>query len=204
MMLALAEVLPLAQPATRWLAEGGGDSSVPEGIGLFVSPWSELILSAICLVIIAIAVAKFGVPRYLKVLDQRAEKIEGGLNRAEAAEAEIAEIRAGLTAEKEAARTEAARLRDEAKADAAAIVSEAHAKAKAETAAILAAAQRQIDSEKRSAEIALRQDVGSLATDLAERIVGEALRDTALSARVVDRFLAELDAAEASAPASKE
>jgi F-type H+-transporting ATPase subunit b len=32
-----------------------------------------------------------------------------------------------------------------------------------------------------------------MATELAERIVGEALKDEALSARVIDRFLAELD-----------
>ncbi|MCL1898227.1 MAG: F0F1 ATP synthase subunit B, partial [Micrococcales bacterium] len=86
------------------------------------------------------------------------------------------------------------RIREEAKSDAKAILSEAHSKAKADAAASLDAAQRQIASERRSAEISLRQDVGTLATELAERIVGEALQDAALSQRVVDRFLAELEA----------
>jgi len=200
-MFALAEALLGAGPTTQLLAEGGGHE-VPEGIGLFISPWNELILSAICLLIIALAVAKFGVPRYLKMLDKRADLIDGGLNRSKEAEEEIAQIRAGLEAEKEEARLEAARIRDEAKADASAIVAESHAKAKAEAAATLAAAQRQIESERRTAEVSLRQDVGSLATTLAEQIVGEALKDSALSARVVDRFLADLDAAQA--PAAKE
>ncbi|MCL1898892.1 MAG: hypothetical protein FWG16_08775, partial [Micrococcales bacterium] len=78
-------------------------SGVPEGLGLFLPPWPELILSLICLALIALVVAKYGVPRYLKMLDQRADLIEGGLKRAAEAEAEIARIRAGLGAEKEEA-----------------------------------------------------------------------------------------------------
>ena len=36
-------------------------------------------------------------------------------------------------------------------------------------------------------------EVGVLAAQLAERIVGESLADTALTQRTVDRFLSELD-----------
>ncbi|MDR0594717.1 MAG: F0F1 ATP synthase subunit B [Bifidobacteriaceae bacterium] len=171
-----------------WLAEA------PKGIWLFISPWDELILSALCLGVIAIAVGKYGVPRYLKVLDERAAVIEGGIKRAEEAEAEIARIRSGLEAEKESARLEAASIRDDAKADAGAIVAEAKTKAADEARRISDAAQRQIDSERKAAEVALRQDVGALAGELAERIVGEALKDSALAGRVIDRFLADLEA----------
>jgi F-type H+-transporting ATPase subunit b len=172
-----------------WLAEG-----TPEGIKLFLPPWSEVIISAVCLAVIAWAVAKYGVPRYLKVLDERAAAIEGGTARAQDAEDEIARIRAGLDAEKEAARLEAARLREEAKADAAAILAEAKAKASEDAARVQDAAQRQIDSERRAAEVSLRADLGELATGLAEKIVGEALKDSALAGRVIDRFLADLEA----------
>ena len=44
-----------------------------------------------------------------------------------------------------------------------------------------------------AAQISLRSDVGMLATELAEKIVGEQLKDTALTARVVDRFLDDLE-----------
>ena len=40
----------------------------------------------------------------------------------------------------------------------------------------------------------LRTEVGTLATSLAGKIVGEALNDDARSNRVVDRFLADLEA----------
>jgi F-type H+-transporting ATPase subunit b len=41
--------------------------------------------------------------------------------------------------------------------------------------------------------VSLRTEVGSLATTLASRIVGESLSDDARAARVVDRFLADLE-----------
>jgi F-type H+-transporting ATPase subunit b len=160
---------------------------------LFIPPWDEVIISAVILAVIAVAVAKYGVPRYLKVLDERAATIEGGIKRAQEAEAEIAQIRSGLDGEKEAARVEAARVREDAKADAAAIVAEAKTKAGDEARRIQEAAQRQIESERRAAEVSLRQDVGVLASDLAERIVGESLKDSALASRVIDRFLKDLE-----------
>jgi F-type H+-transporting ATPase subunit b len=172
----------------EWLAEG-----TPEGIFLFVPPLDELVQALIYLGIVAVFVAKFAVPKYLKVLDERADTIEGGIKRAQEAEQEIARIRAGLQGEKEEARLEAAQIREEARSDAAAIVAEAKAKAGDEARRIQEAASRQIQSERRSAEVSLRHDVGELATQLAERIVGESLKDSNLASRVIDRFLAELE-----------
>ena len=68
------------------------------------------------------------------------------------------------------------------------------ADAQTEAAGILEGAQRQILADKQAAQISLRTDVGMLASTLAERIVGEQLKDTALSERVIDRFLDELEA----------
>ena len=59
---------------------------------------------------------------------------------------------------------------------------------------ILEGAQRQILAEKQASEISLRSEVGLLASELAEKIIGEQLTDTALTSRVVDRFLDELEA----------
>ncbi|MDZ4090585.1 MAG: F0F1 ATP synthase subunit B, partial [Arthrobacter sp.] len=50
-----------------------------------------------------------------------------------------------------------------------------------------------IQSERQAAVVSLRTEVGTLATTLAGRIVGESLEDDARSARVVDRFLADLE-----------
>ncbi|MDR1151883.1 MAG: F0F1 ATP synthase subunit B [Bifidobacteriaceae bacterium] len=176
-------------------------SGAPEGIGLFIPPLYEVILSLLCLGVIAYVVVTKVVPTYLKVLDERTEKIEGGLRRA--AEAEITAERARAAAQIEAATLEAARARDEARDDAAAIVAEARRHANAEAERILGAAHAQIAADTKAAEVALRADVGALATGLAERIVGETLKDSAVASRVVDRFLDELAAAEAPAGGGK-
>ena len=42
--------------------------------------------------------------------------------------------------------------------------------------------------------VSLRTEVGTLATQLASKIVGESLNDDERSNRVVDRFLADLEA----------
>ena len=55
------------------------------------------------------------------------------------------------------------------------------------------AAQAQIQAERQQALTALRAEVGTLATELASRIVGESLTDEARQSRMVDRFLDELE-----------
>ena len=59
--------------------------------------------------------------------------------------------------------------------------------------AIIAAGHAQIEADRKQRAASLRQDVGRLATDLAGRIVGESLEDSARQSRVVDRFLDELE-----------
>ena len=72
--------------------------------------------------------------------------------------------------------------------------------AQAEAARITEAASRHIATERAAAAISLRQDVGTLATQLAERIVGEQLTNEELSQRVIDRFMSDVEADLASTP----
>ena len=46
----------------------------------------------------------------------------------------------------------------------------------------------------------MRAEVGTLALDLSSGVIGESLKDDAKAAGIVDRFLADLEASEASAP----
>jgi F-type H+-transporting ATPase subunit b len=71
--------------------------------------------------------------------------------------------------------------------------------AKAEAARISEQAQAQIAAERQAAVTSLRSEVGTLATELAGKIVGESLNDDARAARVVDRFLADLETQSAGA-----
>ncbi|UFU02135.1 F0F1 ATP synthase subunit B [Ruania suaedae] len=153
----------------------------------------DIIWSLVVTVIIAFFFFRYLLPKLNAILDERAAKIEGGLQLAEQAKAEAAESRAEVERELVAARKQAAGIREEATADGAQIVAEAKSKAQAEANRIAENAQRQIEAERQSAIVSLRSEVGELATELASRIVGESLADDARQSRVIDRFLAELD-----------
>ncbi len=170
-----------------------GESEVPEGIWLFIPPLSELIGSIVVLAIIAWVFLRKVLPVFTRILDERTARIEGGMAKAEAAQEEAASALAEYHQQLAEARAEAARIREDARAEGAAIVAELRAKASEEASRIAENAQRQIEAERQQAAVALRAEVGALATELASRIVGEALADEARQSRVIDRFLDELE-----------
>lgn len=153
----------------------------------------DILWSVVVFALIAIAFRVWILPKLNKVLDERAETIEGGIARAEAAQAEAAAALKEYTAQLTMARAEAARLRDDARTEAAQILKEARASAVTEVEHLTAVAIRQIEAGRQQTIIALRSDVGALATELAGRIVGEALADGTRQQRVIDAFLDELE-----------
>jgi len=165
-----------------------------EGIQLLLPASYDLLWSTIVLVVIAVAFYKYVLPKFQAVLDERTEKIEGGLALAETAQAEAAAQLAEYQQLLADARAEAARIREDARAEGGAILAESRARAQEEAARIAETAQRQIDAERQQAAVSLRADVGTLATQLASKIVGESLEDEARRSRVVDRFLDDLEA----------
>jgi F-type H+-transporting ATPase subunit b len=166
-----------------------------QGIDLFIPAWYDIIWSSVVLAIIAVVFYKAVLPRFQAVLDERTAKIEGGLAKAESAQAEAAAALAEYHQQLQEARTEAARIREEARAEGSAIVADLRTKASDDAARIVETAHRQIEAERQQAAVSLRNDVGLLATELASKIVGESLADSARQSRVVDRFLDELEAA---------
>ena len=100
------------------------------------------------------------------------------------------------------ARHEAARIREEAREQGAAIVAELREQAQTEANRIVEHAHVQIQAERQQALTSLRVEVGTLATTLAGRIVGESLEDDERSRRVVERFLADLETLETSTAAA--
>jgi len=155
--------------------------------------WPEFIIGTILFVLVFGALAKFLLPRAQQMLSERTELIEGGLARSEEAQAEAKQLLDQYQQQLAEARHEAARLREEAREQGAQIIAEMREQAQAEARRITEAAQAQIQAERQQALTALRTEVGTLATDLASRIVGESLTDEARQSRMVDRFLDELE-----------
>jgi F-type H+-transporting ATPase subunit b len=182
----------LATAALNVAAETGEE---PQGIDLFLPAPYDILWSSVVLLVIAVVFYKAILPKFQAVLDERTAKIEGGLAKAESAQAEAAAALAEYHQQLQEARAEAAKIREEARAEGGAIVADLRTKASDDAARIVETAHRQIEAERQQAAISLRNDVGLLATELASKIVGESLADSARQSRVVDRFLDELEAA---------
>ncbi|SDZ77127.1 F-type H+-transporting ATPase subunit b [Bowdeniella nasicola] len=165
-------------------------AGVPSNV--LIPPLYDIFWAAVCVGIIAIVFWK-SLPKIYAILDERAEKIEGGLKHAENVQAEADELRAELNQRLAEARKDAARIREEASEEGREIVAAARKEAQSEVERMHEVAKRQIEAERQAAQIALRADVGMLATELASKIVGESLTDQALQSRVIDRFLDDLE-----------
>ena len=168
----------------------------PQGIELFLPAGYDLFWSSVVIVIIAAVFYKMVLPRMNAVLDERASLIEGGIAKAEAAQKQADEALAQQQQLLAEARSDAAKVREEARAEGTAIIKELKVKASEEAERISETAHRQIEAERQAAAVSLRTEVGALATDLASKIVGESLEDSARQSRVVDRFLDELEASQ--------
>lgn len=154
---------------------------------------SEIVVGVIAFGILLFLVAKKVVPRFESIYNERTAAIEGGIAKAERAQAEAARALSQYQAQLADARGEAQMIREEARVQGAAIIEEMRTRAQEEAARITETAQATIEAERQQAIIKLRVEVGTLATELASKIVGEALEDQVRQSRIIDRFLSDLE-----------
>jgi F-type H+-transporting ATPase subunit b len=154
---------------------------------------TELIIGSIAFLIVFGVLYKRLYPRIQQTLAERTDQIEGGLQRAEEAQAEADQRLEQYKEQLAEARQEASRLREKAKEEGAQIKAEMREQAQAEARRLVDAAHAQIDADRHQAIQMLRAEVGTLAVDLAGRVVGEALEDEARQRRVVERFMEDLE-----------
>lgn len=171
-------------------AEGASETS---GLDVVVPPLYEVFYSTLIALLLLLVIGKFALPKIYAMLDDRADQIKAGLNAADDAKAHLASAERERTDVLREANAEAQKVRAQATEDAKRIVAQARADAQEEAQRVTEAAQRQILADRQAAQISLKTDVGLMATELAEKIVGEHLKDTALTERVVDRFIADLE-----------
>lgn len=164
----------------------------------------DLVWGAVCFVVLLAFFWWKVLPTVKKGLDARAEAIEGGIKKAENAQAEAAAALQQYNEQLAEARAEAGRIREAARADGVKILNDLKTQASIEAARITANASAQIEAERQSALVSLRAEVGSLAIDLASGVIGESLTDDKRSAALVDRFLADLEAADVTSAGANE
>jgi F-type H+-transporting ATPase subunit b len=154
---------------------------------------AEIIVGLVAFVLLFLFLRAKVFPVFERIYQERTEAIEGGISRAEQAQAEAQAALEQYRSQLAEARTEAARIREEAAEQGRAIIEEMRRQAQEEAARITARADQEIAATRQQTVTELRSEIGRLATDLAGRLVGESLESDVARRRTVDRFLAELD-----------
>jgi F-type H+-transporting ATPase subunit b len=163
--------------------------------------WSEFVLVLIIFAILFFLVRKYVVPNFEKNFETRHDAIEGGLERAEKAQAEAQATLEKYKQQLAEARAEAAQIRENARADAQRTLEELRIQAQEESARIVARGEEQLASQRQSVVRELRSEIGTLAVELSEKIVQQRLSDDAQVSATVDAFLAGLEATDQAAQA---
>ncbi|MGB3414670.1 MAG: F0F1 ATP synthase subunit B [Microbacteriaceae bacterium] len=166
---------------------------------LFLPQFYDILWSVVVFSVLLFFFWKFAVPKFHQILDDRSAAIEGGIEKAEAVQAEAAAALEEYNQMLADARSEAAQVREQARLDGAKILADLKESATVESARILANAQLQIEAERQAALVSLRAEVGTLALDLATGVLGESLKEDKKANAVVDRFLGDLTGSDAKA-----
>jgi F-type H+-transporting ATPase subunit b len=164
-----------------------------ETLNPLVPHTAELIAGLVAFTLLYLVLRAKVVPKFEKAFAERTDAIAGGIERAEKAQQDAEIALQKYTSQLSEAQGEAQKIREDARVQGAAIIEDLRAKAAAEAARITAAATASIEAERQQAITSLRKEVGALATELAGKIVGEALDDQARQSRIVDRFIADLE-----------
>ena len=166
--------------------EAGGESTNP-----ILPAANELIWGAIAFFILLFLMYRTVWPGVTKSYADRRANIEGKLEEAEKERAEAEELLEKYKQRLAAAEDETQRILEEARANAERIRKDLLAKAETDAEHQLERARQTIRSERDQAIRQLRGEVGTLAIELATRVVGESLdRDRQL--RLVDRYIDQL------------
>lgn len=177
------------------------ESTTGEEPSPVIPPLGEIIIGLIAFAILAYVLMKYVWPRMEATFEARRDAIEGGIRRAEEAQEEAKQLLIDYRQQLAEARTEAAQIRDNARAEGQRIIEEMRATAQEESARIVQRGEDQLTVQRQQVVRELRGEIGTLATQLAERVVGESLAADPARQRTVDRFLDDLDGMAQSVPA---
>jgi F-type H+-transporting ATPase subunit b len=159
-------------------------------VDILIPKMQELIPALVSFLIILWVASKFVWPPITNVLDERAETIRDGLERAEAARIEAERLLEEYKATMAEARKEAGTILQQAKQSAESTRAEAQAKAQADYDDLLVKAREAIDGEKRAAIAELQRSVADISVSVAGKLIGAELsKEDHL--KVIEKYIAE-------------
>lgn len=177
----------------NWAAQAPGDHSGGHAPNPILPEFPEIVLGTIAFLLLLFVLSKYVFPVFERLHRERVDAIEGGMQRAEAAQREAEQLRSDYQQSLQQARSEAARIRTEAQAERAAIIEQARLEAREAAEQEASRARQRLQADIASARQALVAEVGTLAVDLANRVVGENLSESEVTSRTVDRFMDGLE-----------
>ena len=164
--------------------------------GNFLIPDQTFIAELVAFAIILFVIWRYAVPPIQRNLQERQDEIRQGIEDSKAAHDRLESAEAEFAKAVAEARSEAAKIREEANRQRNQTIEAAKDEARKAAEAVTKQSEERLQVQYRQVVTELRREVGTLAVELAGRIVGESLADTELQRRVVDRFLAELEQGE--------
>jgi len=130
-------------------------------------------------------------PMILKILDERAEKIEGSLKKAEEAKIEAEDLLNDSQEKLNEARKESTGIVEAGKSAGETARTEIIAKAEAEAASIVERGHASVDIERKMALDEVRDEAARLAVAIASKILGEKISPE-VDAAIIDKCIAEM------------
>lgn len=153
--------------------------------------WEELLVGALAFAVLFYFMWKWVLPRVSALLQERRDKIQGDLERAEETRRQAEQELAGYRQQLANARAESNGIIEEARKTAEQLRADIQARAEREAAATVAKAQEEIRAERDSVFQELRGEIGEIAVTLAGRVVGESL-DARAHQRLIDAYIDEV------------
>jgi F-type H+-transporting ATPase subunit b len=151
----------------------------------------ELFWGAVAFAILFFFMARYVFPRINQTLEQRRQKIQGDMEKAEQARAEADRELARYREQLANAQQEAGRIIEEGRKSAEALRKEWESRAEREYQEQVGRAQQEIRAERDRVFEELKAQVGELSVELAARVVGESLT-APRQRRLVDDYIKEL------------
>jgi F-type H+-transporting ATPase subunit b len=174
----------------------GNTERIPLAESNFLVPNGTFFVELIAFGIIVWILGKFVIPPINRAMQRRQDAIRDDFAELDEAKAKAEAAENEYREQLVEARHEAAKIREQAREEGALIIAEMREKAQAESERILQLAHQQVEAERRQVVAQLRTEVGTMATTLAGRIVGESLEDDERRDRTVERFISNLEESE--------
>ncbi|MBD5264732.1 MAG: F0F1 ATP synthase subunit B [Bacteroides sp.] len=160
---------------------------------LFTPDFGLVFWMFLAFLVLFLILAKWGWPVILKSIDERADKIDKGVEYAQEAKAQLDSARADAQKYIEEAQIKQAEmLRDAAKMKSQ-MIEEAKTEAAREAQKVMDAAKVSIEQSRKEAELQFRNEVSKFSLEIAEKMVRNQLSNDKAQAELVNKMLDEIE-----------